>query len=382
MKSYCPINGIVLLLGAVLSLSGCYKEVQKISPGLVKGGSVSVDFATPGIGSETEIVGRGADGERDTEVPVTRAVTALDEDVTVRIIAYRSSAGNPSAVNYVQDMTYVMRSGGLVPCKVDGNGNYEALDQSSRMRLQPGDYDFYAITPALPLADLIKVNVAHGVDYAGSLTASRTIADDSPSATVTLATLERQCSQLSFSTVIRNSDRIANIQPHSITVGRLTSSPVALRVGEGIGLGSDNGSYFFPESAFVKGTEFGQFFCEEEVLPSSESFSFSMSVTFNEAPLATELATGFIDLPFEKGKRYNFAIELKNDKILLNLQITPWNTDAVWDAPDVGEPPYACVVVGMWQIESWQVGIGGFFVPVITSGSWTVDSDWSSEMGG
>ena len=33
-------------------------------------------------------------------------------------------------------------------------------------------------------------------------------------------------------------------------------------------------------------------------------------------------------------------------------------------------------------IESWQVGIGGFFVPVITSGSWTVDSDWSSEMGG
>ena len=80
----------MLLLGAVLSLSGCYKEVQKISPGLVKGGSVSVDFATPGIGSETEIVGRGADGERDTEVPVTRAVTALDEDVTVRIIAYRS----------------------------------------------------------------------------------------------------------------------------------------------------------------------------------------------------------------------------------------------------------------------------------------------------
>ena len=111
-----------------------------------------------------------------------------------------------------------------------------------------------------------------------------------------------------------------------------------------------------------------------------------MSVTFNEAPSATELATDFVNLPFEKGKRYNFAIELKSDKILLNLQVTPWNTDAIWYAPDVGAPggtppPHQ---VGSWDTEwKWNtpdVG-GGYFTPVIIPDSWTLNPAWSSIVG-
>lgn len=385
MKSHCPIKSVVSLLGVVWLLNGCYKEEQQASPELAGNEHVLVDFATPGIGSETQIVKSGYDRERVLKFPTTRAVVALDENVTVRIIAYRSATDNPSTVNYVKDVAYVMRSGSLVPCTVDSEGNYKALDQSSRMRLEPGNYDFYAIMPALPLTDQIEVSVAHGVDYASSLTASYTITADTPSATVTLTTLERQCSQLSFST-IRVSDRVTSIQPHSITVGSLTVSPATLRVGEGIALGSDGGSYSFPESAFVKGTEVGQYSCVEEVLPSSKSFTFSMSVTFNEAPSATELATDFVNLPFEKGKRYNFAIELKSDKILLNLQVTPWNTDAIWYAPDVGAPGgnTTVVEVGSWDTEwKWNtpdVG-GGYFTPVIIPDSWTLNPAWSSIVG-
>ncbi len=354
-----------MLLGAVFLLSGCYKEIQEISPESVKGELVFVDFVTPGIGSETEIEEIGTGREKDTELPDT---VTLDKDVTVRIIAYRKSEDNPSSDNYEEDLAYVMRSGNLVPCIVDENGNYEA-DSDSRMRLEPGDYDFYAITPALPLGnDKVQVRVSHGVDYAFSRT-QYTITADSQTDTVKLETLERQCSQLSFSTIIKG-DRVTGIKPLSITVGKLTSGPVSLNIGQRIPLGSDNGSYCFPESAF-KGAEAGPYTCVEEVLPSSESFSFSMSLTFNDAPWTTELTTGFVDLPFEKGKRYNFAIELENDKVLFKLQITPWN-ETGWVTPNVGGSTTTVVatfVVGSWEISGWTTDVGGHFVPVIDSDS-------------
>lgn len=119
MKSHCPIKSVVSLLGVVLLLNGCYKEEQQASPELAGNEHVLVDFATPGIGSETQIVKSGYDRERVLKFPTTRAVVALDENVTVRIIAYRSAADNPSTVNYVKDVAYVMRSGSLVPCTVD-----------------------------------------------------------------------------------------------------------------------------------------------------------------------------------------------------------------------------------------------------------------------
>lgn len=379
MKSYFSKNRVLLLLGAVFLLSGCYKEIQEISPESVKGEFVSVDFVTPGIGSETEIEEIGTGREKNAELPATRAV-ALEDSVTVRIIAYRKANNNPSSDNYVEDLAYVMRSGSLVPCTVDENGNYKA-DSDSRMRLEAGDYDFYAITPALPLGgDKVQVSVTHGIDYAFSVTPSFEVAANTKPVTVTLKTLERQCSQLSFSTVIKG-DRIAEMEPHSIRVGKLTSGPVLLNIGEEIPLGSDNGSYCFPESAFVEGAGVGQYSCVEEVLPSSESFSFSMSLTFNDAPWTTELTTGFVDLPFEKGKRYNFAIELENDKVLFKLQITPWN-ETGWVTPNVGGSTTTAVatfVVGSWEISGWTTDISGHFVPEIDLNSW-VSHEWSSDI--
>lgn len=384
MKVYNPICNVVSLLGIALFLSGCYKEINIEKSAGKEGRSVVVGFVASGVGSETEII-EGADKDCTQKVPATRAVTDLSEKTTVRVIAYRSASDNPSRINYVKDVAYVMQSGNLVPCTVDENGNYIGLDKDTRMRLEPGSYDFYAITPALPLNDQTEVSVEHGVDYASSITDAQSIVSDAVSVVLTLETLERQCSQLSFST-IRGSDRITDIQPHSITIGSLTHTPSTLRVGDRIILGSNDGSYLFSESAFVKGNDIGEYSCKEEVLPSSNSFTFSMSVTFNGAPSATELATDFVNLPFERGKRYNFAIELKSDKILLNLQVTPWDTNAIWYAPDVGAPGGNSTVieVGSWDAEwKWNtpdVG-GGYFAPEVIPGSWSPNPAWNSNIG-
>ena len=78
MKSHCPIKSVVSLLGVVLLLNGCYKEEQQASPELAGNEHVLVDFATPGIGSETQIVKSGYDRERVLKFPTTRAVVALE----------------------------------------------------------------------------------------------------------------------------------------------------------------------------------------------------------------------------------------------------------------------------------------------------------------
>lgn len=48
----------------------------------------------------------------------------------------------------------------------------------------------------------------------------------------------------------------------------------------------------------------------------------------------------------------------------------------------MGEPPYASVVVGSWEIREWSGEIGGNFVPVLDPGSWSENPQWDSEIGG
>ncbi len=146
--------------------------------------------------------------------------------------------------------------------------------------------------------------------------------------------------------------------------------------------GTNDGGYEFPQGTFVQGAEPYQYSGTDEVLPKSDAaFDLQMSVTFNEADRATDLQATVPAMAFDPGKRYNFDLSLQGGFIVLTLQVTPWNVDPVWDT-SVGEPPYASVVVGSWEIREWSGEIGGNFVPVLDPGSWSENPQWDSEIGG
>ena len=136
------------LFAAVLLLGGCSKEPAEGMDG--PSGQVALDFSIEGI---------------EKMLPVTRA--ALATGTTVRVIAYKSGDSNPATENYANECAYYWNGTKLVPCRVDANGNKTADLPDWAMTLLPGTYDFYAVSPALPLAaDKTKLAtaIANGVD--------------------------------------------------------------------------------------------------------------------------------------------------------------------------------------------------------------------------
>ena len=137
-------SGLLLCMAALLA--GCSKD-PAAGP---EGGVVTVSFAAPAIGQETGAqIASAASQAQNGQSPGTRA--ALAENTTVRVVAFTAATGNPVQANYVAEQTYYMSGGKLVPCTVDDNGSFVAVAPDAKMELERGSYDFYAITPALPL---------------------------------------------------------------------------------------------------------------------------------------------------------------------------------------------------------------------------------------
>ena len=135
------------LLAAVTLLLGCSKEPLDAPGG--KGSPVLVEFSVAGL----EDMLPAAQG-----IPGTKA--ALANNTTVRVIAYKQASGNPLQANYVANQAYYWNGSKLMPCSVDANGNKRA-DVLSQMFIQAGvSYDFYAVMPALPLAEDNKAILA------------------------------------------------------------------------------------------------------------------------------------------------------------------------------------------------------------------------------
>lgn len=218
----------VLLAASVLA--GCSKEP---APAPEPGERMAVHFTLPGIEGKPEVASAA-------EAPQTKA--ALDEYATVRIVAYRHAAGTPSADNYIAEQTYAAdAAGALSPCKVDASGNFQSFDASAALMLPGGTYDFYAVTPALPLGNRTTVSVQHGVDYATSVTdnggAGFTFSlSDLPASNVTLTTLQRQCAKIEL-VVMRDASfagmtsLVVNPQGSGVTLSSLSTSPLAAGIG-------------------------------------------------------------------------------------------------------------------------------------------------------
>lgn len=155
------------------------------------------------------------------------ATRAMSENLapgsTVRVLAYTRRAAEAAADierdTYVAEATYRVKDDySLEPCVVDGmTGVATGTAGASPMRLRTGTYDFYALTPALSLTGHKEASVAHGTDYACSLTAACAVAtrQDVSTQTVVLATLERKCSRLAFS-ITRKAENVAKAVINSV----------------------------------------------------------------------------------------------------------------------------------------------------------------------
>lgn len=204
---------IILLLAAAV-FAGCTRE-ENPDPG---GKGVEVRFTLPQIEQQQDPQSEQKHGSpqthahtqayesalhagnavRNPQLPTTRAL--LDERATVRVVAYKAATGvtTPQSANYVADQTYVADAAGqLTPCTVNADGSFAAAAPGAALRLIAGRYDFFAITPALPLdAARTATDIPNGVDYATSRTAGVAVLPAENTKTVALTQLQRQCARI------------------------------------------------------------------------------------------------------------------------------------------------------------------------------------------
>ena len=213
------------LLPACLSMGGCSKDAAELLES--ETGAVPVSFSVEGI---------------EQMVPVSRAT--LDVNTTVRVIAYKSSSSNPSTDNYVADQAYYWNGTVLVACTVDANGANPTAAADQSMVLTVGEsYDFYAVSPALPLKDnkTMIASVPNGVDYAVSVTPSTTV----NLGVTRLRELRRQCAQIQFNLISEY-----NIDINQVKIYGFADAPQSdVTVGSGLTSVSGGGSGLLSWSA-------------------------------------------------------------------------------------------------------------------------------------
>ena len=307
-KGRSSLAGAVRALAAALLcgtlLTGCSKEPAESGPSRPSGnGPVVMSFAVPGTwesaprsaasvpryttstpriptlpGQSGTLPAPGAGAAANTPLdaanasynpavtPQSRAAAEktfvpLGEDVTVRIVAFKAGEQkNPATENFVAQQVYAVSGGSLIPGTVDADGKFTASD-ALRMELLPGRYDFYAITPALPLHDdLTTVDVPNGVDYAVSATLGVTVETDdyTKAFSLKLKELDRKCVRIILK--VKPTDRSNFITGLSLTPdgGGARFSGISDTVRNACIDGAENlqdpdpdGSYTIPSTAFT-----------------------------------------------------------------------------------------------------------------------------------
>ena len=359
----------LLLCGAVLlALAGCTKEPAE-GPGGPKGGVVTVSFATPAIG-ETAAAAQTQNAARQTPrnalsrtsgasaaaLPATRA--ALAGNTTVRVVAFTAATGNPVQANYVAEQTYYVSGGNLLPCMVNDDGSFATAAPTAKMELMPGSYDFYAVTPALPLnTDKATVSVANGVDYAASATKGVTV--DAPK-TYTLTELDRKCAKVTF--VVKKADDYSEMSALGVTASGTGLTLKYLPAAQSATLNADipaaagATTFTVPASAFTN-TDATTAKAATVLLPRATddinlSYDLSYTISGNSTRGPAIGGTTF-DLALEKGRSYTLTLTMLKSGGGASLSVKEWTNNG-WNA-DMGEPPtYPYVMEGKY-IVSWDM---------------------------
>ncbi len=349
-------------------------------------GKVAVSFILPGIRAEVAPAAPVA----STRAAGTVATEPFGEGVTVRVAAFRRAGTDAALASdaFAGDGTYMaVKEGGeivLKPCTIgtDGAGT---VDEAGRLRLPVGTYDFYAITPALPLrSDNRSVEVEHGTDYASSPTFAVQVERQASGTaqSVELNFLERKCSKLNFA-ISRRHPNVDKAVFNSVKLGRIAAAPATPMLSEAIALGENTDEYAFPNGTFAELNESTEYLSSgfDEVLPKDTGvFDLSMNVTFNDGD-PTDLTAEVPALRFDPGYQYNFNLKLLGNMIELELVVVPWTDVPVWDTEFGDSSIQLIVTVGSWEIAGWETTVGGSQSLVLAPDSWTVNPEWSTDFG-
>jgi hypothetical protein len=351
-------SGLLLCMAALLA--GCSKDPAG-EPGSPQGGVVTVSFAAPAIGQETGAqIASAASQAQNGQSPGTRA--ALAENTTVRVVAFTAATGNPAQANYVAEQTYYMSGGKLVPCTVDDNGSFVAVAPDAKMELERGSYDFYAITPALPLnEDKATVSVAHKVDYAASATKGVTV---DASKTYTLTQLDRKCVRVTF--VIKKSANFTELTALSVTPSGAGLSMPNLPAAQSVKMGADipaaagSETLTLPASAFTN-TDATTATAATVLLPlAAADILLTCDLTYTTATGSsrqTSFSSTANDLALEKGKHYTFTLTLLASDVSFTVKAESETTISDWT--DVPAPAYPCVSEGRYIVSRDALGYSG-----------------------
>lgn len=325
----------LLTIASILLLScGCTGERM---PEPESGERVEVSFAVPQIAVEAEPAAAGDDMQSSVCPLTTRAATPenLSGNATVRIAAFKAGS-NPSAANYIKDQSYyVDNTGALAPCTVNADGSFKAADAAGRIMLIPGKYDFYTVTPALPLnAAKTGVSVAQETDFATSVTANVTIAKTNPNPSpVTLAMLSRQASRVivEIKKATDNPATSIKVDPDTgdgaVVIRGLSASPRTCTIGGVLAaaVGAEANTLKLPAARFTVAADKTTSTATTYVLAKTVgtlSLAFDLEII---SPLDTkkQTLTGTVDnVVFEAGTSYKFTLTVHRS--FVTLKVDSW----------------------------------------------------------
>ena len=421
-KGRSSLAGAVRALAAALLcgtlLTGCSKEPAESGPSRPSGnGPVVMSFAVPGTwesaprsaasvpryttstpriptlpGQSGTLPAPGAGAAANTPLdaanasynpavtPQSRAAAEktfvpLGENVTVRIVAFKAGEQkNPATENFVAQQVYAVSGGSLTPGTVDADGKFTASD-ALRMELLPGRYDFYAITPALPLHDdLTTVDVPNGVDYAVSATLGVTVETDdyTKAFSLKLKELDRKCVRIILK--VKPTDRSDFITGLSLTPdgGGARFSGISDTVRNACIDGADNlqapvdGSYTIPSAAFTA-TDATTVAASAVLLPlTSDRMKLECDLDYtlsgDAAPRQTTLSAD-VPLTLTQGQSCLLTLSVQQAQGSAYLSVTDWTVSEL-RLDELGQmtEAYPYVLEGKYIVSAdlWGPSTGSF----------------------
>ena len=354
-------SGMIKYLPAVLLFCSCTESGLLLR----ERERFAVHFSASGIGMEV----------------TTRASSPLSDNTTLRILAFRRVGQSPDlqADEYMGEGTYRASL---------GNGS---LTPVHSLLLRAGSYDFYALTPETATASggggsgipggggsttapPYTVSVGHGMDYATSLTAGRTVDESNPS--VPLNDLVRRCTRLVFE-LSPKAGNIKKVRVASAGLTNMTAAPVAAPlnaelplagVAQSDGLTIAGGSFSPPDKDLNTSAA-------AVVLPRmAGKFDFELDVSFNDMADAKFTAAMPPTLVFAPGTQYTFTLKMKGSSMQLTLTVVPWGESVMGGQGDIGASAPITVIVGAWENVTvpGETGCGN---PTVSTGQWILNPD-------
>lgn len=354
-------SGMIKYLPAVLLFCSCTESGLLLR----ERERFAVHFSASGIGMEV----------------TTRASSPLSDNTTLRILAFRRVGQSPDlqADEYMGEGTYRASL---------GNGS---LTPVHSLLLRAGSYDFYALTPETATASggggsgipggggsttapPYTVSVGHGMDYATSLTAGRTVDESNPS--VPLNDLVRRCTRLVFE-LSPKAGNIKKVRVASAGLTNMTAAPVAAPlnaelplagVAQSDGLTIAGGSFSPPDKDLNTSAA-------AVVLPRmAGKFDFELDVSFNDMADAKFTAAMPPTRVFAPGTQYTFTLKMKGSSMQLTLTVVPWGESVMGGQGDIGASAPITVIVGAWENVTVPGETGGGN-PTVSTGQWILNPD-------